>query len=296
MSESHTAAAPEQVAAPTGGSPTTPPTSPPPSAPEGQQAPTDWRAAIADEKLRDHAGRFTSVGDLAKAHLDLRSKLSTAIIPPGKDATSEDIAAYRKALGVPEKVDGYKLPDGLNDGLTDTGKSVVTGVLAEMHKAGSTQAQVDAALSTFHRLNGEALQAQQSETARAIEKADADLRREWGKDFDGNVQAAQRAAKVFGGDDFAKLVSEGTIGGVPLANHPAFIKAFAQVGRRMSEDGFQAAGALDDGAAATIDEKIRERTEAKDKARRSGDHAGATRIDQEIQRLYSQRYGDAPVR
>jgi len=261
-------------------------------APAPEAAATDWRASIEDAKLRDHAGRFTSVGDLAKAHLDLRQKLSTAIVPPGKDATPEDVAAYHKALGVPEKPDAYKLPEGMSDGLSDTGKVVVTGVLAEMHKAGATQAQVDAALSTFHRLNGEALAIRQAEAARAVEKADASLRREWGSDFDGNVQAAQRAAKTFGDADFAKFIAEATVGGIPLANHPAFIKAFATIGRRMSEDGFQAAGALSDNAAATIDEKITAMRLEQDKALSRSDAAAAKRIDGQLRELYRQRYGD----
>src|SRR3546814_9862421 len=64
--------------------------------------------------MKKHAERFNSPEDLVKGHMELRQKLSKAVVPPGRDADEEAVAAYRKAIGVPEKAEGYKfeMPDG----------------------------------------------------------------------------------------------------------------------------------------------------------------------------------------
>ena len=76
---------------------------------------TDWRAGIADERLRRYADTYASPADLAKAALDLRQKLSNAVTVPGKGASEEEHATFRKRLGIPDTPDGYEveIPEGI---------------------------------------------------------------------------------------------------------------------------------------------------------------------------------------
>ena len=67
--------------------------------PEPQEK--DWREFIEGEDGQKYAERFTDLNSLVSGSIDMRKQLSSAIVPPGKDASDEQIAAYRKAIGIP---------------------------------------------------------------------------------------------------------------------------------------------------------------------------------------------------
>lgn len=272
--------------------PVTPAPSPPP-APTTAPAPSpegaDWRSTITDETLREHAGRFTTVADLVKDHAGLRDKLQTALVVPKDGAPPEEVAAFRKALGVPDKPDGYKLPAA--DALNEDGKRVLSGVVAKMHAAGAPPAVVEAAVGTYLTHVAEVEQAQAAAAQRAVEAGISDLRREWGADFDANVEFAKRGAQQFGGDGFRAFLDGAKVDGVPIGSHPAFVKVFAEIGRRMGEDGFQAS-ALSGSAAQTVQEQIDALHTEQQKALARGDGAAAKRIDAQLADKYKRLYGE----
>src|SRR5687767_6715160 len=74
----------------------------------------DWRSDLPDD-LKETANRFTSKADAVRAIIDMRKRESQVRVP-GKDATPDQIAAYHKAIGVPEKPELYEFPD-LPEGL-----------------------------------------------------------------------------------------------------------------------------------------------------------------------------------
>lgn len=81
-----------------------------------------WRAALPDEfKEHEYVKTFQKPGDFVKASLGiktdydaLKSKMDRAIFKPGDKATPEEISAYRKSMGVPEKPEEYEFPEGEN--------------------------------------------------------------------------------------------------------------------------------------------------------------------------------------
>ncbi len=67
------------------------------------------------DEFKDHAdtlGRYKTVGDLAKSHMELRTKFNknpdTMVEIPSETSDDAVQAAWRKANGVPETVDEYK--------------------------------------------------------------------------------------------------------------------------------------------------------------------------------------------
>ena len=96
----------------------------------------DWRAPITDPDAQKFAKSSTDLNHLVGRALEMRKQLSTAIQIPGKDASDDDVAAYRKATGVPAEATGYKfdVPEGREP--------------AEADKAFQS-----AAAETFHGLN-----------------------------------------------------------------------------------------------------------------------------------------------
>lgn len=150
--------------------------------------------------------------------------------PPGDAAKPADPAA---TVVLPEKytlpvAEGGKGIDGLSDALSP--------VFRELNL---TQEQVNKIGEAYNKFGAEFTKANE-----AKEKADFDtwmseqaktntdaIRKEWGTEFDGNLKVAQRAIGRFAPPELKSLLDETGMG-----NHPAFLKAFLQIGKMIQED------------------------------------------------------------
>lgn len=105
-------------------------------------------------------------------------------------------------------------------------------LLSKVYEAGLSKRQAQA-LATYLGERGKAAQAKAAEERGLKAETDlAALRREWGQEYDANIQAGQRAKQALGWNDetLDKLEEAlGTRGALELA---------ARIGRGLSEDGF----------------------------------------------------------
>lgn len=193
-----------------------------------------WRDAVAPE-YQEQAKRFTSLNDVFKSNNDLRTDNSQRIKVPGADASDEDKAKFRKALGIPDKPDGYKIeaPEGVE--LTDADNELLKVVMPIAHEEGVPEKAFNGFVGKFLKLSRD-MQAQAIEGIKKFgEDAEAQLKKEWGRDFDPNLSLANRVADHIG-PDFKKLLNETPIvGGGMLGDHPVIVKALASLGRQMDE-------------------------------------------------------------
>lgn len=261
-----------------------------------QQADTSWRDSIADEKVRKQMERFTDVPNLAKSYTELNAELSKRIKLPGEDATDEERAAFNKALGVPESVDEYKVtrPEFVDEETfnSDQWQQPIQSFVAEMHKAGATQGQVDAALGTYFNMV-EAVQAQTAEQDAEYEKqAEADLRERWKGDYDANKAFAEQALAQF--EYGAQLKDAELKTGTLLGSHPAFIEMMAEVGRLKSEGQLQAGMRGSEGGA-DLQKQYDDLSEQIYAAQDKGDMAAAQRIDAERSKISEKLFGTGPI-
>ena len=204
-------------------------------APESGGQPTgDWREGVPAD-LRKMADRFASPADAVKAAADMRQKLGRSITPPADGASEDEWNAFYGKLGRPETPDGYKIsrPEALPSELVpdERGQVRESAFLDAMHKAGAPPRAVQAAIDWYYNeltdLHGEMKSSQNT----VFEQANATLRKEWGGEFDKNLELARRAFTAFGGADLAEATDA-----YKLSNHPAFLRAFARIGRQMGED------------------------------------------------------------
>ncbi len=261
----------------------------------GEKKPAgNWRDNIQDEKLRGHAERFTTPEDLVKSHLDLRTKLSSAIFIPGKDADEKDIQAFRKAIGVPEKPEGYefKMPEGKEAGEND--KAFQEAARQAFHKLG-IPAPAAAGLNAWWNEMTSAMQAAQVEADKQYAaQTEAALKKEWGDDYDRNHALANKALESFfekeGKEAFQTLeLKDGRL----LGDHPEVVKAFAKIGREMVNFGPDPALATNEQT--TIQEKFNDLQKRKMDARNAGKTDEAERLDAEQAKLYERLHGTAPI-
>lgn len=277
---------------------TDPPADPPKDPPKAADPPANgkWREGIEDEKLRQFAERFTGPTDAVKFAFDARQKLSKAIVPLGKDATDDDRANFRKVLGIPDNVDGYgytrpELPEALK--LDEAGEAREKRFLEEAHKLNLTPEQAAGVMNIYYqdlidhnKMFGDTL-------TKGRETAEAALRKEWGDDYDANAAMAHAAATQYGGEDFLQFLTDVTVDGVQLSNHPAFIKAFATVGRHMGEHGMPMP--LGEADRETLEEQVATVRAKKAEALSKGDRQLAAQLDEQERGLYDKIYGTGPV-
>jgi hypothetical protein len=284
------APAPSPSPAPT---PSPAPAPAPSSAPAPDPKAADWRSGITKAELKEHAGRFASIDALTEGHLELRKKLSTAIVPPGKDAKADEIADYRKRIGVPETPDAYKfdMPQGVE--ATD-GDKAFQGVMAKtFHSLNVTAEQASGLNKAWNEQVTSMRAAQIAADKQNAERTTAALKAEWGADHDANMAHAGRAAKVFLGGDFQAARQIQSADGHYVLDRPEFLKMFAKLGREMGEDGLR--GSMTDAERSTASEEIAALDKAFFTARDKNDRIEAERIDAKRQAAYAKMYGNSPI-
>lgn len=255
------------------------------------QAPVDWRASIADPELKKLAERVASPTDAIKSIADLRREISVRIKIPGPDATDEDKAKYRKALGVPDKPEDYKieLPEGVE--ATDADQAIIDMVVPIAHANGVPAAALNGLIGEFLQKSHDL----QTVAVQEITKAQADavtaLKKEWGADYEPHLNLANRAAEAIGGEPFKTFLQTTRIeGGGMLGDHPAIVRFLATIGRRSDE------GDLMIGSTADEKASIRQQIDELNKAVPVGSTDYADRSHQKkLGELYDQLYGRTPI-
>lgn len=196
-----------------------------------------WTNQLPEEfaGARDSLAKFKTFPDLVRAY-DSANKLvgRKGVLMPTPESSTEEITAFRKALGVPETSDGYasvakpqgELPPGLlwND---DIAKSYYE--VAHRHNVSA------AAMKELTELNMKQrefeMQAQIESVNETKHRGLAHLRQTWGADFDRNIAVAQRAAALSGVD----VNSYGW-------RDPEVVKVVVRMANMMGEDKFVGAG------------------------------------------------------
>lgn len=229
--------------------------------------PEDWREKLAehlsagdkktyDKELR-RLQRISDPSSVYGLYREAEGRLTSGglIKLPGKDAKPEEIAAYNKAIGVPEKAEDYLKDLQLDNGavIGEADKPMVDGVLAAVHKAGATPGVAKAMLNWYY--------GEQERIAADLDEADDTFRRESERALKDEMGAAfQRTrnaiAPLFatapGGTDLkndqaliVRVLGGRTSDGRIIGNDPDVIRWFASMAQEINpaatitEDGDQ---------------------------------------------------------
>lgn len=190
----------------------------------------------------------SSLPDLLKAGLGADSKISELsaqlkgmVKLPGKDAKPEEIAAFRKAAGVPESAEKYAVyrPEGYEP--TEFDQEAEKTYLETMHSVHAPQAVVDAGLKAFYTIQAQTAKAQADRAKAAGEAAIEDLRVEYGRDYKANIALADRWLQEHLGQDMGEdwkgLMGLRFADGTALGEKPGFVKAIVKLAKAWADDG-----------------------------------------------------------
>lgn len=186
---------------------------------------TSGLKADVREQYKDKLSEYQTPTDIVTKYFELADK---AIVKPGEDATEEDRAAYRVALGIPEKADGYEIdtsevPESVRF------KDDVKWFQEVAHKANLTGEQ---AQTMYNDVMGVLAQAEAQKAQAAVEAEEA-LKKTWGDNYTGNMEIAGKAMKEFADDEFREYLEESGMG-----NNPKMAEFLHRIGKSMLDDNF----------------------------------------------------------
>lgn len=208
--------------------------------------PAHWAATLPEElRAAPELAKYKTLDEFAKGHLE-QSKLvgRKALTPPDAHSTPEQVAAWRKALGVPDDpkdyvTSGVRLPEIAADPAWNQEAQAEFFALAHQHHL--TPGALTAILGFYG-----AMEAKKRDAAvRETQGAAAELRTEWGPTYEANLGRANRAIQEFGG---SALVDRWAANGE--GRDPLVVKTFAKIGNALVESGAMASEGLAQGLTA----------------------------------------------
>lgn len=196
----------------------------------GSAEPAGWLTQLPKD-VRSHEALqgLSGVGELATGYAELKARIAEMVKVPGDGASDEEIAAYRNAIGVPESPDKYELekPD-LPPGLQYS-QELESQFKKLAHETGLSASAASKLYGFFAQQSTQALNKAKAEAREQREEAERSMKKEWGQDYEKNVEALSRSVNQFGGPDFKEFMDKTGFG-----NDPRFIQFLANVGKRVS--------------------------------------------------------------
>lgn len=231
-----------------------------PPAPVKDDAPIwreDWRTQIAgtDETIAKKLARYSSPKDVANALLSVQNRISAGELRSAlpKNATEDQVKAWRQENGIPEAPDKYelKLADGLVVG--DDDKPLIDNLLKSMHNVNAPSVIASEVVNFYYATKEAEEAARHQKDADAARAASDALHAEWGAEFrpnmnmvDGLLDTAPAGVK-----DLIKFgrLSDGT----PIMANPDAIRWLNNMAREINpvttvvpNAGANVSGAIDD--------------------------------------------------
>lgn len=160
---------------------------------------TDWLSGIEDPDLRGYAETkgFDKAGveNVLKSYQNLEKvfgadKADRTVMLPGPDADADTMSAFFNRLGRPEEPTGYELPvpEGDDGKMAEWARGV-------FHEAGLTPKQAVMLSEKWNEHLASLNEGHQQQTKAAADKAEADLKAEWGAAYDQKVNGIEEAAR-----------------------------------------------------------------------------------------------------
>lgn len=214
---------------------------------KGDATPAYMAQLPDDLKTNEILSKHPKIEGLARDYLELVGKSDSAVYVPGEGATADELTAYQRKIGVPEKSDGYvfAMPSGMP---ADSGfdSDFVKGFASLAHDAGIPKASAEKFFNSYIEQVKEGIVANMAEEQKALDakktlqkEAVAKLEADWKADTKANVERAHRAFGELGGEDAAKEVMERFVDPdtkAKLGDNPIMLRLFFKLAEMIEDD------------------------------------------------------------
>lgn len=153
-----------------------------------------------------------------------------APIPKDWDDPAQTEAFY-KAAGRPDAPEAYEFKRPELPPTVPYDDDMEAGFREAAYASGLNARQANALYDRYVKLQMQRIAAEQDAGVKAIGDAQYALRREWGGQYDGNIQSAKHAIATYSDPDFLAYLDQSGLG-----NDPRMIRMFHRIGKEMGGD------------------------------------------------------------
>jgi hypothetical protein len=208
--------------------------------------PEDWRQTVskADEKVLGRLQRYASP-----------DRISAGELKPvlGKDATADEIKAWRTEHGIPETPDKYDLKDAKVEGIP---QDLLTEVFNEAHASNQTPEQVKATIKAWNKISNTVSEKRVEADLKFQKDGEDALRAEWGGEFRRNINLVHGLLDGAGSEGLKEsLLSARLPNGQPIGSSPEVLKMLVSLALIQNPTGVVVPGG-DGNQAKGIDDEI----------------------------------------
>ncbi|WP_375408514.1 hypothetical protein [uncultured Methylobacterium sp.] len=217
------------------GAPVTPPAADP-AKPAAASWPDDWRQKIAGENAEElkKLEKFDSPLAMAAALKAAEEKAAGVKPTLPKDATPEQLAAFRKEAGIPEKPEAYEIKPSNGYVFGEIDKPALDSFKSFAHANNWTPDQVQQGGEWYAQMQEEvAGQQAESDSTFKAESEDS-LRQVWGADFRRNIGAVQNFLATAPDGMADRLLGGRSSDGRRLGDDPALLQWLARTSREIN--------------------------------------------------------------
>ena len=222
--------------------------------------PDDWRDRLSggDDKLRARLDRFADPAAILKSMQAAEQKIRSGEYKkgqPGKDASADELAAWKAENGIPDSWEGYETDLGNGVVFGEEDKTTVDTIRQFAHENSMPPAEVKKLLGLYDSIKQKEADAiyERDEAHRATTQDD--LRAEWGGDYRRNLNIIgglfDAAPEGFQDEIAQARMADGTL----LGDSPQWLKFLAGVARELNPTATVVPGTAAT-AAKTIDEEL----------------------------------------
>lgn len=215
--------------------------------------PEDWREKLAkdDAKALNRLKRFASPENLVRTLMEQDRKISSGEYKKGlgDNPSEEEIAAYRKANGIPEEAtaEGYGVDFPENFEASDADKAELGEFLKAMHDQNASPAVVKSAWDTYLGMREKAEQDAYDVAQQRTQDYKVELKTEYGKDYDRNTRIGDNFLASQLGENASDLTGLTLADGTKLGDNPNFVRFIVNAGLNAADDEAVATAELDGG-------------------------------------------------
>lgn len=223
-----------------------------------------WRNQLAKtstdpEKELKQLERYESPEAVWRKARELERRMSSGELRTSlkKDATTQEVAAWRAENGIPAKPEEYKvnMPAGKQPPKEDD--AFLKAFQKHAHDANYTQPQFDAAVSTFYAQVDQQIQSDTEAEKKAVETCEEQLRKDWGGDYKTNKAMADALLDRAPSGFKDRILNGYTADGAQIKADPATWKWLVQLERELNPFATVVPGG-GSGSAATVEARINE--------------------------------------
>lgn len=191
--------------------------------------PEDYREEFRNDSTLN---QFTSQDAFIKAMLDDHKANGAAIKLPGENATDEEWSKFYDRLGRPASSNDYGLSKDIPEGL-DFNEEFYNEFTREIYTAGLTKKQAEKIYNWYNNKSAEMakdIDAKiQASYKKSVDDAVASLKKEWGTDYQQNLDSAVAMA-----NKFLSPATKQYLNATKLGNNPLLIKDFYNLSKQVS--------------------------------------------------------------